>query len=121
MSGGSADASRVLKLLRAQRESWVDLGDGRRVRIVRPLEAQMGALVGGVLTEHVCEFVNGWEGFTEATFLGSAIGASDPLDFDAALWEEYVRDHAEEIGVIAKAIAGAVEAHLSARSDAGKN
>ena len=70
----NADASRALQALRKGRLHWVDLAPGRRVQFRRPLETEMYRFVGGVTVEHVVEFVCGWEGFTEGTLLGEAVG-----------------------------------------------
>ena len=117
----NADASRALAALRKGRLHWVDLAPGRRVQFRRPLETEMYRFVGGVTVEHVVEFVCGWEGFTEGTLLGEAVGSADPLDFTPELWAEYVRDSTEVTASVAQAIAGALKAHLEAREAAGKN
>lgn len=117
----AAEESRLLALIRQQRQQWLELQPGLRVRFSRPPEADMGALAAGVTVEHVCRYVDGWEGFTEATLLGAAVGSSDPLDFSAALWAEYVRDRARYIAVVAEAIAAAVQAHLAQSEAAAKN
>lgn len=116
-----SETQRVLEALRKQRLHWVDLGDGLRVQFRRPLEAELPQLRGGVYVEQVCSYVQGWEGFTEATILGEAVGASDPVEFSADLWAEYVRDHSEYVKKIARAIADTVEAHIEAKLAAAKN
>lgn len=114
--------SRVKASLHAARVSWVPLGDeGRRVQIMRPDEADFPRFRGGVTVDHVTEYVVAWDGFTEATFLGAAIGASDALDFDADLWKDYARDHVDEAMVVAAAIADAIKARIEARGLAAKN
>jgi len=117
----SADASRALQALRKGRLHWVDLAPGRRVQFRRPLETEMYRFVGGVTVEHVVEFVCGWEGFTEGTLLGEAVGSADALDFTPELWAEYVRDSSEVTAEVAQAIAGALKAHLEAREASAKN
>jgi hypothetical protein len=117
----SADTSRALQALRKGRLHWCELAPGRRVQFRRPLETEMHRFLGGVLVEHVCEYVCAWEGFTEATLLGDAVGSSDTLPWDAELWAEYVRDHSDVTALVARAIADALEAHLKAREAAAKN
>lgn len=117
----ASETQRVLNALRKQRLHWVELGDGLRVQFRRPLEAEMRLLRSGVQVEHVCEYVQGWEGFTEATLLGEALGASDAVAFDADLWAEYVRDHLVIVAKVAEAIAASVQAHLEAKDAAAKN
>lgn len=119
------ELSRVLAAVLADRQHWVDVGppeQGRRVRFLRPEEADFGRFVhAGVTTAHVCEYVNGWQGFTEATFRGAAVGASDELPFSAELWGHYIRDHAEEAAEVARAIVDAITARLQARGLLEKN
>lgn len=116
-----SETQRVLEALRKQRLHWVDLGNGLRVQFRRPLEAEMRLLRAGVQVEHVCEYAQGWEGFTEATLLGDAVGASDPVAFAQDLWAEYVRDNLETVSKVAEGIAAAVQAHLEAKAQAVKN
>jgi hypothetical protein len=115
------ETQRVLEALRKQRLHWVNLGDGLRVQFRRPLEAEMRLLRAGVQVEHVCDFVQGWEGFTEATLLGEAVGASDPVDFMPELWAEFARDNLQVVAKVADAIAATVQAHLEAKAQAAKN
>lgn len=117
------DAAALIASLRSARQSWVELPGhpGAAVRILRPLEAEFGRFVAGVTVEHVCSHVDGWRGFTEATIQGAAIGAEDAVEFDAALWAEWVRDRVECVEAVAKAIGAAITAHLQARKAAAGN
>lgn len=117
----AGEASRAMAALRAQRLHWVELAPGRRVQFRRPLEAEMHRFLGGVGVDHVCEYVQAWEGFTEGTLLGDTVGSSDVIEFDAALWAEYVRDHTSEVQAVAQAIAQAMQGHIKAREAAAKN
>ncbi len=111
----------TIKALREQRLFWVDLGDGLRVQCRRPVETDMHRFLGGVNVEHVCEYVAGWEGVTEATLLGEAVGSSDPVPFDRELWAEWARDNAAVCGKVAQAMADAMSAFLSRREAVAKN
>lgn len=112
---------RVLAALRARRLHWVEIEPGRRVQFARPPETEMHRLVDGIFVEQVIEYVRAWDGFTEATILGAAIGSSDSVEFSRELWAEYVSDHAEEVAKVAKGIAEAVRDHLKAREATAKN
>lgn len=110
----------LVKKLLAQRESWVDLG-GKRVRIRRPAETEIFALLEirdgkpaslKVGLEEVKRRVVDWEGFTEADLIVS--GASDPVEFDADLWCALIEDRREWVSPIAKALIDAIIAHESA-------
>ena len=118
------DSAALLARLRAQREVWVPLdGDGgaRSVCVRRPLEADFPKFIRGITTDHVVEYACDWRGFSEATLLGPAIGSPEPLEFDPALWSEYVRDHAEEVKLVAMAMVNAVQAHLKKREESAGN
>ena len=115
------DASALIARMDEQRSFWVDLGGGKRVKVRRPLEADFPKLRSGVMVEHVAECVCDWEGFSEATLLGPAVGASDPLPFDARLWDRAVRDNAADVAAVASAIVDAVTTHLRAQEDVAKN
>ena len=112
----------------AQRESFVLLGDGKRVKIRRPSEVAIPKMLrrnGDAGTsihaglEEVRAHVVGWEGFTEADFMAG--GASDPVDFDARLWALWIEDHRDNIGLVAQAIVDAVVAHEQRQADTTKN
>jgi hypothetical protein len=117
------DAAALIASLRSARHAWVELPGqaGAAVRILRPLEADFGRFVSGVTVEHVCAYVDGWRGFTEATIQGAAIGAEDPVEFSADLWAEWVRDRVDCVEVVAKAIGAAITSHLQARKAAAGN
>lgn len=118
------DSTALLARLRAQREVWVSLGsdtDALSVCVRRPLEADFPKFVRGVTVDHVVEYACNWKGFSEATLLGSAIGASDELPFDSSLWGEYVRDNSEKVRVVAKAMVDAIQEHLRKKEVASGN
>lgn len=119
--------SNTLKALRAQRLHWIEVrpaSDGvsaLAVQVRRPLEAELYKFSAGVTAEHVCEFVTAWKGFTEADILGPSVGASDPLEFDAELWSEWVRDNAGYVQAIAAGIRDLIQQHLEKVGAAAKN
>jgi hypothetical protein len=103
--------------LRAQREGRVEVEPGKFVRFLRPAETEFVRVIGGVTADHVCEYVCGWDGFSEADLLG----ANEPATFSADAWAEYARDRVEVVSKVAQAIADAITLHLQQRSAAGKN
>lgn len=115
------DNAALIARMAEQRTRWADLPDGRRVQFRRPLETDFGKFVGGVTVEHVCEYACGWSGFTEATLLGDAVGASDAVAFAPELWAAYVRDHSDEARSVISAIVAAISEHLEDRAEATKN
>lgn len=116
------DAAALIAKMEAQRSSWVDLGEGRRVRIVRPKVLEMPDLASGIRVEHAVRFATGWDGFTEATLLGAAHGSGDTLvPFDRAVWEAYIGDNVEEAKLVVDALAERVAEYLRRREETSKN
>ncbi len=111
----------LIARLDAELQHWVDLPGGLRVQFRRPLETEFHKFRHGVTVDHLCEYVTGWAGFTEATLLGAGIGASDVLPFGAKLWARVVRDRVEYVAPVAQAIATAITAYLGAKDAATKN
>lgn len=116
------DALALIQRLLESRESWVELGDGLRVKVRRPAEGELHAYIQArhELDTHLACVV-GWEGFSQATLLGSEVGSSDPQPFDPELWRHAARDRAEWISAVAEGVARAIEAHAAGREAAAKN
>lgn len=116
----------LLKATRAQRAVWHDLEPGKRVQITRPREDEVVEFFikpqkdGHPDLPTVRRFVVGWEGFTEADFLGAA-GASSPVPFHPDLWDEWISDHLAMVPQVADMIRAALTAHLDAKAEAEKN
>ena len=115
------DLAALIARMDAQRSFWAALPDGKRVQMRRPLETEFGRFRGGVTVEHVAEYACGWEGFTEADLLGPAIGSSDPLPFEPALWARVVRDRVAYVKPAAQEMVKAIDAHLATRATTAKN
>lgn len=119
------DVQALLAKMAEQRAHWVDLpGTGtppKRLQFHRPPEVELPALLGGVRIEHVVQYACGWAGFTEACLLGPSVGSSDVVPFNRDLWAAWVRDHANAVPAVAKAMADAVTQHLEAREGIAKN
>jgi hypothetical protein len=114
-------ADLIAKVL-AQRESWVDLEDGKRVKIRRPAEAQMPAFRAGVTPERVVRCCVDWDGFSEADVLGAALGSGNSkVAFAVDLWEVLALDRMDWLEKVSSSLVEAITSHLSARSDAAKN
>jgi hypothetical protein len=129
----SSTAALIAKL-QAQRESWCELrpaGDGQprlAVRLRRPPEAELpelrareGRSLQQQLAQAVCDCAVGWDGFTEAELLGAALGSSDPLPFDAAVWAEVVRDRQGWMVLAAAHLTEQINTHLASRAAVEKN
>lgn len=110
----------IAKLL-AQRESWVEVEPGRRVKVRRPDESEQADFRGGMSVELMLRHVVGWEGFTEADILGAGVGASDAVAFDTALFATLARDHMAWFEPISVEIATRIAEHWKAREATAKN
>lgn len=104
-----------------QRRHWVDLSNGKAVRVVRPAEADMPRYRRGVTVGLLGECVDGWRGFTEADLLGPTVGTDSPVEFDTDLWRAYVADHVEMVKPVTDAVAETINKHLEAKAAAAKN
>lgn len=113
----------------AQRSFWVEVADGKRVRVRRPSEHDTRGLlqrdadgkVTGISADlpEVKRFTVDWEGFKECDF--TAAGSSDPAPFSQELWAVWVEDNRKALGTVAQAIIDAVIAHETARLGTEKN
>lgn len=115
----------LIAKLDEQRTRWIDLPDGKRLQVRRPLETDGDALSGlrtsRAVATALCEFVVGWSGFTEADLLGAAIGSSDAADFDKALCLRVVRDRLDYVVALGEHILAVVQEHEAAKASAAKN
>ena len=116
-----ADFSALIERMDEQRARWVSLPDGKRVRFRRPLEMEFVKFRIGVDVNHLCEYVCGWDGFSEVDRLGAAIGSSDPLPFSAELWSRVVRDRMDYVRPVATAMVEAITEHVAAKEASAKN
>lgn len=112
----------------AARQSWVELEPGKRVRILRPAEAEIGDFYtkpdqSEVERALMCarKYVTGWEGITEADLLGASQAGADALPFDSALWAEVVKDRVGWLGIVHAALTDAYKAHEAAKAADAKN
>lgn len=126
--------SQTIARLLKQRESWCTLrpaeGESPELAVClrRPPEVDLKALTtddGRVRRDALSAMVSSaavnWKGFTEAELLGAAIGSSDPLEFDHALWIEVVRDRAEWQAACEAHLVARINEHLEARAAQRKN
>lgn len=108
--------------LREQRRVWVPLADGRRrIRFSRPLVTQLRTLAAGVTLDVVCQYVDGWDGFTEADILGAAVGGDAPAEFTPGLFKAWAADDFDVLRTVAEAIADAVRRLIEERGLVEKN
>lgn len=126
---GNLVAPNLVAQLRKRRERWVDLGDGRRVKFLRPVESEQGEMVKFEGTEatwtvgldQVRKFVIGWEGFTEASIVGADVGGDLVVPFERELFDELVSDDLAWVGKVARAILDSIVDYNVKKADVAKN
>lgn len=121
----------LLAKLRAQRTREIDVAPDKVIKYLRPPENDMSDFlkagkdpdqrVWKVELSHVCKYVVGWSGITEADLLGESIGSADEVPFDAELWAEVVGDRIEWRTVVADAILDSIVTHITSKEDVAKN
>jgi hypothetical protein len=95
-------SEQLVKQLRAQRESWVTVAEGVRIKIRRPSETQMAQLMSAKPLDVACNHCVDWDGVTQALLLGDSVGSSDPVPFTPELWAEVVGDRVEWVTLLAE-------------------
>lgn len=116
------DNATLIRKALESRDIDVDLGDGRSVRVRRPPEGYFHRTVARADEPEVwLRTAVDWSGFTEASILGPAVGASDPLKFDLELWVVIALDHMEWIEKVGKAVASAMNAYREQQEATRKN
>lgn len=118
----------LIKKLLAQRDFWVDVAAGKRIKLRRPAEMEwLGLLVreeGKVvglrvgLPEVKRQAVD-WEGFAEADLIHS--GASDAVAFHPDLFAAVIEDKSAWCAKCAEALSACVIDYLQAQEDAAGN
>lgn len=111
-----SNASVLIEKIQKRRESDLELGDGKSVKLRRPPEAEWTRNIG---LDFVCRYVIGWAGFSEADLYAG--GGSDAVEFDAALWREVVADRADWLTQCADALIGAMNQRGLERKAASGN
>lgn len=119
-------ADDIARRMREKRMAWLEIADGKKVRLIRPSEEQMGRgiVIGSGIAigyDEVKKFAVEWSGFTEADMLGAAIGSSDAVPFHADLWAEYVTDNTDVYRQVAQKLLDMCLQHIEARAADRKN
>jgi hypothetical protein len=112
----------LIKRVLAKRESWVDLGDGKRVKVRRPPAGELYQFRAGAKPDTWLRCCIDWEGFTEAVVLGPELGSGNTaVPFDAELWVVLALDQPEWMAKVASSVIDSINAEAAARDQAGKN
>jgi hypothetical protein len=120
MAAATTPAAQLLATLRGRRQIRVEVEPGRFLLLYRPREDEFGRWRYPT-AELVAAAVYGWEGFSPAFFLGESVGASDPLEYEAALVDEALRDRLHWLTACIEAVTKAIEKHIDQRQAAAKN
>lgn len=113
------DQTAIIKKIREARSIWIELGDGKKIQIIRPTELQAyqkffkknedGKSVFALEFDAVKEFVTAWDGFTEADILGQEIGSSDKIDYQPEFFDEVLADRIEWVPIIVGGLIAEIE------------
>lgn len=71
--------------------------------------------------QHLCDYVCGWDGFTEADLLGPAVGSADAVAFTPELWSRVLRDHLHYFPPVAQAMVDTITEYLASKATTAKN
>lgn len=115
------DAATLVAKALEQRDTWVDLGGGKRVRLRRPPAAEMFVFGRAAKPEQFLRTVVGWSGFTEADVLGAAVGGSSEVAFDVELWVVLALDQIDWIGKVSESLVASITTYLQQQEAARKN
>lgn len=118
----SAPQSFLARLM-AARERWLTLDDGREVKVRRPAEARLPALLMRGDLEDYAACVVDWRGpgFTEAGLLGAKMASDTPVPFSPEVWQALALDNVRWLGVVSQAVKEDATAFLQQREAAAKN
>lgn len=120
------EAADLIRRALEQREFWVDLGDGRGVKLRSLAPLEIGEYdAPATLLERVarlCRQAVAWRGFTEATILGAAHGSSDSeAPFSPDLLDLYLRSNVDACTKLQRAMVERVRDDIKRRKDVAKN
>ena len=116
----------LIKKLRDARSDWVGLPHpdfpDLKVKVERPAESEFyESMKVTPRAQLVAEVVADWAGMSEAVFLGAAVGSTDEIPFDEALWAFVSKDRLDWIEVVTQKATEMVSAHLVRKSEDQKN
>lgn len=124
------DQTAIIKKIREARSIWIELGDGKKIQIIRPTELQAyqkfykkngaGLMVFSLEFDAVKEFITAWDGFTEADILGQEIGSSDKIDYQPEFFDEVLADRIEWVPTIVSGLISEIEKAQKKKADSVK-
>lgn len=111
----------LLERIHAAREFSVEVAPGKKLRLRRPLQAQMPRFRGGISLQIMAEYTVGWEGVTEADVLPPGVGGDGKAEFSQDIVFEVLGDKADWYEAAAKGMADAIKAFLDQQAATAKN
>lgn len=111
----------LLERIRSGREFSVDLAAGKKLRMRRPLQAQMPRFRGGLSLQILSEYAVGWDGITEADVLPPGVGGDAKAEFSQEIVFEVLGDKAEWYEAAANGMANAIKTFLEQQAATAKN
>ena len=124
------DQTAIIKKIREARSIWIELGDGKKIQIIRPTELQAyqkfyknndaGLMVFSLEFDAVKEFITAWDGFTEADILGQEIGSSDKIDYQPEFFDEVLADRIEWVPIIVGGLISEIQKAQEKKANAVK-
>lgn len=113
------DAADLERRMEREREFWVDVAPGKRIKFLRPLMDEAIRFADGFSIEKICFYLRGWEGFDESDLLKT--GTAEPVEFELSIASKALRDHMGWARKVAKAMSQAMTDRAKATADAEKN
>ena len=116
------DIADITKRMRREREFWVEVGPGKRLKLLRPFVTDTGVIYidGKFSLDATCELcLVGWDGIVESDLFAS--GGAEPVDYSHALASAALRDNFAWGFAVAKGIDAALGARMKATAEAEKN
>lgn len=124
------DQTAIIKKIREARSIWIELGDGKKIQIIRPTELQAyqkfyknndaGLMVFSLEFDAVKEFITAWDGFTEADILGQEIGSSDKIDYQPEFFDEVLADRLDWVPLIVGGLISEIQKAQEKKANAVK-
>lgn len=111
----------LLERIHAGREFSVELAPGKKLRMRRPLQAQMPRFRGGLSLQILAEYAVGWEGVLEADVLPAGVGGDAKAEFSQDIAFEVLGDKADWYEAAAKGMADAIKSFLEQQATTAKN
>jgi len=110
----------LLRQIRKAREGTVTV-DGHTFTFLRPTDAQAMELHGKQIAPHEIarDYVTAWKDVTEADIVPN--GTDAKVDFDRAVWSEWLADRPDFWIPISDAILSSYKRHVDGKEAAAKN